>query len=136
MLTLKCCHYSRKVGAARIVKKLLVTIAIAALILPVILADQAHAQVGKQQEVVWLKVTNTKTGTVHITTWKVGSYQFEKNIPIDVPDHEVLKIKKIFGTEKFTFTFQKKTVEGIWLHFKLELGGTSNIGRNLSVTFV
>lgn len=123
-------------GAARIVKKLLVMVVIAALILPVILADQAHAQIGKQQEEVWLKVTNTKTGTVHVTTWKIGSYQFEQNIPINVPDHEVLKIKKIFGTEKFTFTLQKKTVEAGWLHFKVELGGTPNIGRILSIQFV
>ncbi len=116
-------------------KKLLIMVVIAALILPVILADQAHAQIGKQQEEVWLKVTNTKTGTVHMTTWKIGSYQFEQNIPIDVPDYKLFKIKKIFGSDKFTFTFQKKTVETSWLHFKVELGGTSNIGRNLTIKF-
>ncbi len=126
----------RKVGAARIVKKLLVTVAIAALILPVILADQAHAQKGKVQEEVWLKVTNTKTGTVHVSTWKLAQYQFEQHKPINVSGHTVLKIKKIFGEDNFTFTFQKKTVEASWLHFKVELGGTTNIGRILSVNFM
>jgi len=117
-------------------EKLLAMIAIAALILPIVLADQVHAQSGKQQQNVWLKVTNTKTGTVHVTEWPLAAYQFEKNIPIDVPDFKASKIKKIFGTDAFTFTFQKRIHEGSWLHFKVELGGTPSIGEVLSIRFV
>jgi hypothetical protein len=117
-------------------KKLFAIIAIAALILPIILAEQAHAQSGKQQLQVWLKVTNTKTDTIHVTEWTLRAYQFEKNIPIDVPDFKVSKIKKIFGTDSLTFTFQKKVHQGNWLHFKVELGGTPSIGEVLSIKFV
>ena len=117
-------------------KKILAIIAIAALILPIAIAHQVHAQSGKQEMKVWLKVTNTKTGTVRVTEWPLGAYQFEENIPIDVPDHKVSKIKKIFGTDAFTFTYDRKIHEATWLHFKVELGGTPAIGEVLSVKFV
>ena len=117
-------------------KKILVMIAIGTLILPIVLAEQAHAQSGKEVLKVWLKVTNTKNDTVRVTEWKLGAYQFEKNIPIDLPDFKVSKIKKIFHTDLFTFTLQKKVVERSWLHFKVELGGTPVIGEVLSIRFV
>ena len=117
-------------------KKLFVIIAIAALILPIVLAEQVYAQSGKQQQKVWFEVTNTKTGSIHVTEWTLRAYQFEKHTPIDLPDFKVSEIKKIFGTDAFTFTFQKKAHGGSWLHFKVELGGTPSIGEVLSIRFV
>ena len=117
-------------------KRLLAVLAIGALILPVALAAQANSQSEKTELKVWLKVTNTKTGTVHTAEWVLGAYQFENNIPIDVPDFKVAKMKKIFSTDAFTFTFQKKVHQGSWLHFEVELGGTPVIGEVLSIKFV
>jgi hypothetical protein len=116
-------------------KKLLAIIASIALILPIVL-DQADAQSSKPKITIWLKVTNTKTQTIHVTEWTPGAYQFEENIPIDVPDFRLTKLKRIFGTDSFTFTFQKKASEANWFHFSVELGGTPSIGEVLSIKFV
>lgn len=117
-------------------KKLFAMVAIAVLILPVVLLDQTHAQSGRQQQQVWLKVTNTKTGAVHVTEWTLRAYQFEKNVSIDVPDFKVAKLTKVFGTDGFTFTFQKKNHVGSWLHFSVQLVGTPSIGKVLSIKFM
>lgn len=116
--------------------KLVAMIMITALIIPLVLADQADAQSGKQEQKIWLKVTNTKTGITHVTEWKLSAYQFEEHIPIDVIDSKVSKLKSAFGTDAFTFTIQKKMVEGTWHHFKVEVGGTAAVGEVLSVKFV
>jgi hypothetical protein len=116
-------------------RKLLTIVAFVALMLPVTLAIQADAQ-SKADLKVWLKVVNTKTGTERVTEWKLGAYQFEENIPIDVPAFKVAKIKKIFDTDSFAFTFQDKVRKGSWLHFDVELSGTPVIGEVLTVRFV
>jgi len=117
-------------------RKLLMVTAIGALILPIALAAQADAQSSKADLKVWLKVVNTKTGTEHVTEWKLGAYQFEENIPIDVPAFKVAKITKIFDTDSFAFTFQDKVRKGSWLHFDVELSGTPVIGEVLTIKFV
>jgi len=117
-------------------RKLLTIIAIVALILPIALAVQADAQSSKADLKVWLKVVNTKTGAERVTEWKLGAYQFEENIPIDVPAFKVAKIKKIFDTDSFAFTFQDKVRKGSWLHFDVELSGTPVIGEVLTIRFV
>jgi hypothetical protein len=117
-------------------RKLLTIIAIVALILPIALAVQVDAQSSKADLKVWLKVVNTKTGTESVTEWKLGAYQFEENIPIDVPAFKVAKIKKIFDTDSFAFTFQDKVRKGSWLHFDVELSGTPVIGEVLTIRFV
>ena len=120
----------------RNLRKLLAIIAIVALILPIALALQADAQSSKTDLKVWLKVVNTKTGTERVTEWKLGAYQFEENIPIDVPAFKVAKIKKIFDSDSFAFTFQDKIRKGSWLHFDVELSGTPVIGEVLTIRFV
>ncbi len=117
------------------IKKLSVMIAITVLILPFV-HEQASAQVGKQEMMVLLKVTNTKTQTVHVTEWDLAAYQFEENIPVDVPDFRLSKLKRIFGTDSFTFTYQKKVIEANWIHFEVELSGTPSVGEVLSIRFV
>ncbi|GEM_PF-1415875 len=116
-------------------RKLLTIIAIVALMLPITLAIQADAQ-SKADLKVWLKVVNTKTGTERVTEWDLGAYQFEENIPIDVPAFKVAKIKKIFDSDSFAFTFQDKVRKGSWLHFDVELTGTPVIGEVLTIRFV
>jgi hypothetical protein len=117
-------------------RKLLTIIAIVALMLPIALAIQADAQSSKADLKVWLKVVNTKTGTERVTEWDLGAYQFEENIPIDVPAFKVAKIKKIFDSDSFAFTFQDKVRKGSWLHFDVELSGTPVIGEVLTIKFV
>jgi hypothetical protein len=117
-------------------KEIVVVAIIATLILPIALADQANAQPGKQQLKVWMKVTNTKTGYEHTTEWAIGPYQFEEWTPIDVSNAKIGKMKSAFGTNAFTFTVQKRTAEGTWMHFKIEIGGTAAVGEVLSVRFV
>lgn len=117
-------------------RKLLTIIAIVALMLPIALAIQADAQSSKADLKVWLKVVNTKTGTERVTEWELGAYQFEENIPIDVPAFKVAKIMKIFDTDSFAFTFQDKVRKGSWLHFDVELSGTPVIGEVLTIKFV
>ncbi|MGH9922463.1 MAG: hypothetical protein ACRD38_06905 [Nitrososphaerales archaeon] len=117
-------------------RKLLTIIAIVALILPIALAVQADAQSSKADLKVWLKVVNTKTGIERVTEWKLGAYQFEENIPIDVPAFKVAKIKKIFDSDSFAFTFQDKVRKGSWLHFDVELSGAPVIGEVLTIRFV
>jgi hypothetical protein len=116
-------------------RKLLTIITIVALMLPIALTIQADAQ-SKADLKVWLKVVNTKTGTERVTEWELGAYQFEENIPIDVPAFKVSKIKKIFDTDSFAFTFQDKVRKGSWLHFDVELSGTPVIGEVLTIKFV
>ncbi len=117
-------------------KKLLAIFAIAALILPVVITDHARALMWKQQESVWLKITNIKTGEVRMLSWDLGRYHFEHNVQIDVSHFKANVIKKAFGTDRFTFTYQKRTIEASWHNFKMVLEGTPNIGQNMSVKFV
>lgn len=115
-------------------KSLIVMFAIAILLL--LLALRAEAQEGARELTVTLKVTNTKTGTVHTRAWDLDSYTFQDKIPINVPDFKVKKIKSIFGSNTFTFTLNNKAFEGHWLHFDVELSGTIVVGKGLSVRFV
>lgn len=116
------------------IKKLFAMIAIATLLLPLVLS--AEAQEGVQERSVMLKVTNTKTGTVHTRVWDLSAYTFEQKIPIDVPDFRANKIKRIYGTDSFSFTLQNDVFEEHWLHFKVELIGTPVVGKGLRVQFV
>jgi len=116
-------------------KLLFAAIAITTLILPIILV-QAYAQEGRIERSLTLKVTNTKTDTVQMRVWNLTAYTFEQNIPIDVPQFQVKKIKKIYGTDTFSFTLQNKVFEGEWLHFKVEVIGTPVVGKGLRVQFI
>ncbi len=116
-------------------KALIALIAIITLSLPPIL-NQAYSDVLQQERSVTLKITNTKTGIVKTTVWNIKDYTFQK-ATIDVSDLMVKKIKKIFGTESFSFGLNKKTVERNWLHFKVELMGKPMIvGKGWTIMFV
>lgn len=113
----------------------LALVAIATLVLPLLL-DQVDAQTGKLERSVTMNVTNKKTGITQSKVWDLSAYTFETNVPIDVPNFQVRKIKQTFGTDSFSFTLQTKSFEGQWLHFTIEILGTPPVGRGLSVKFV
>jgi hypothetical protein len=52
-------------------------------------------------------------------------------------DHlKAKKIKQIFGTNKFTFTWQMDNYETSWHHFKVSIGMKAQPGTTLRVTFI
>ncbi len=113
-------------------KALIALIAIITLSLPLIL-NQAYSDILQQERSVTLKITNTKTGIVKTIEWNIKDYTFQK-ATIDVSD---LMVKKIFGTESFSFGLNKKTVERNWLPFKVELIGKPMIvGKEWTIMFV
>ncbi len=116
-------------------KAFIALIAIVTLSLPLIL-NQAYSEVLQHERSVTLKITNTKTGIVKTTEWNIKDYTFQKT-NIDVSDFMVKKIKKIFGTDSFSFALNKKAVERKWLHFDLELTGKPIIvGKEWNMKFV
>ena len=98
------------------------------------LVQQASAEFGTTM--VWMTVTNTKTDTVKTSEWASEGYLFERSIPIDVDDLKEKKIKQIFGTTKFTFTWQMDEYEATWYHFKVAIGTKTDPSKTLRITFV
>jgi len=98
------------------------------------LVQQASAEVGAAK--VWMTITNTKTDTVKTLQWIPDRYLFEKSIPVDVDHLKEKKIKQIFGTTKFTFTWQFDKYEATWHHFKVVIGTKTDPSKTLRITFV
>lgn len=115
-------------------KRMLAILAIGALLLPIIL-NLAYAQMITHERTVTLKITDTRNGKVATKEWNLTGYTFgERNI--DVSNNMLNKIKKIYNTDSFSFTLQKKTFMGEWLHYKVELIGTPLVGKGLKVKFI
>lgn len=119
----------------QLMKRLIATIAIATLLLPLILVH-AYSDTGSVERGVMLKITNTKTGFVKTTVWNLKGYTFQQT-PIKVSDSAVKKIKQIFGTDSFSFTLHNNVFQGKWLHFKVELVGKTILpGKGITIKFV
>ena len=114
-------------------KRLLALVAIAMLLLPVVYQIDSHALT--IERTVTLKVTNTKTGSVQTKVWDLTDYTFgERNI--DVSHASLSKIKRVYHSDSFAFTFQNKVFEGKWMHFTVELSGTPLVGKGLNIKFI
>lgn len=114
-------------------KGLLALVAIAVLLLPLVYQIDSNALT--VERTVTLKVTNTKTGSVQTKVWDLTGYTFgERNI--DVSHASLTKIKRVYHSDSFAFTLQNKVFEGEWLHFKVELSGTSPVGKGLNIKFI
>lgn len=97
------------------------------------LAGVASAEVGKPA--VWMSITNTKTGTMKTLKWEPDGYEFEKKVTISVDDMKDRKIKQVFGTNEFRFTWQLVSYENAWQHFIVTIGTKAEPGRPINVFF-
>ena len=66
-------------------------------------AQYTKADFGKTN--VWMNITNMKTNTVKTLKWEASGFQFESNVPVAVDSLKEKKIKQIFGTNEFKFTW-------------------------------
>ncbi len=115
-------------------KGLIAALSIATLLLPLLL-EQAYSQQGIIERSVTLKITNSKNGAVITKVWNITGYTFgEKSI--DVSDRMLKKIKHIFNTDSFSFTYENKVFKGKWLYYKAELIGTPLVGKGLTIKFM
>jgi Ni/Co efflux regulator RcnB len=114
--------------------RIILVIALTVMVGSMALAQQASAELSTNK--VWMTITNTKTDTVKTVEWTYERYLFERNIPIDVDDLKEQKIKRIFGTMKFTFTWQLKQYEATWHHFKVVIATKTDPSKTLRVEFV
>lgn len=98
------------------------------------LVQQASAEFGEHK--VWMSITNTKTGTVKTMEWTSTAFLFEAgSIPVDVDHLKERKVKQIFGTTDFTFTWQMANYEAEWYHFKVVIGTKAEPGKTFKITF-
>lgn len=109
-------------------------VALAAMVGTMGLTQQVSADTGMQK--VWMTITNTKTDTVKVVEWESQRYLFEKNIPFDVDDIKEKKIKRIFGTNKFTFTWQMNSYDSSWYHFNVSIEMKPTPGTTMRVVFI
>ncbi|MFQ5940630.1 MAG: hypothetical protein ACE5KA_02895 [Nitrososphaerales archaeon] len=98
------------------------------------LVQQASADFSTQT--VWMTITNTKTDTIKTIKWTSERYLFEKSITVDVDHLKEKKINQIFGTNKFTFTWQMDKYEATWYHFKVDLEMRAGAGTTLRIVFI
>lgn len=114
-------------------KGLIALVAITVLLLPIAYQIDSHALT--IERTVTLKVTNTNTGSVQTKVWNLTDYTFgERNI--DVSHVLLSKIKRVYHSDAFAFTFQNKVFEGEWMHFDVELIGTPLVGKGLNIKFI
>lgn len=98
------------------------------------IAQQVRAGLGKTA--VMMEITNMKTNTTKMVQWEVDRYQFEENFPVQVDDLKVRKIKQIFNTNEFTFTWQLDEYQKIWHHFEVKITAKAPPANPMKVTFV
>lgn len=115
-------------------RNMLPIVALAVIIGIMGLAQQVNADFGTHT--IWMNIKNTKTDTVKTVEWTSERFLFEKNIPVDVDHLKVKKIKQIFGTNKFTFTWQMDNYEANWHQFQVSIGMKAQPGTTLRVTFI
>lgn len=95
---------------------------------------QANADFGTTT--VLMNITNTKTNTVKTLEWGADRYQFEENFAVNVDDLKEKKIKQIFGTNEFVFTWQFHEYQTEWYHFKVNIATQVQPTNPMKVTFM
>ncbi len=114
--------------------RILLIIALATMVGSMVLVQQASAEFGERK--VWMTITNTRTDTVKTIEWTSDRFLFESSVTVDVHWLQLKKIKDVFGTNKFTFTWQSKMHEVEWHHFKVTINADTIAGSNLRITFI
>jgi hypothetical protein len=97
------------------------------------IAQSVHADFSRKS--VWMNVVNMKTNTAKTLEWEAKGYQFEKDIPVQIDELKERKIKQIFGTKEFKFTWQLQEYETVWYHFKVSIGFKAPLGKPIKISF-
>lgn len=97
-------------------------------------AQYAKADFGKTS--VLMNITNMKTNTVKTLKWETDGFQFERNISVVVDPLKEKKVKQIFGTNEFKFTWQLQEYETVWYNFKVSIGIKAQPGKPIKISFM